>query len=147
MHHLYAIIVVSASVLIVGALVLLLVWLDRLPSFAGRFPFRTWGIPLILVLIAFLDGTLRHDFQLPGSPATVLGALNLFVIIRGLVRGTIWLAGLETAAFWCAWAFGWTAAHGGVDEGMLDSWFGIVGVTSIVVTIGLVSCKENVKSD
>ena len=142
MHNLYAFIVVSASVLFFGALIVLLEWLQRRQPFRNRFPFRKWGLPLALVLVAFLDGTLRHEFPLPGPKAIVLGALNVFVVLYGMWRETIWLSTLETAAIWCAWAFGWTAAHGGVDENLAIGFFSTIGAMSVVMSGFLVAMKK-----
>ena len=142
MHNLYAIIVVSASALFFGALIVLLEWLQRRQPFRNRFSFRKWRLPLALVMVAFLDGTLRHEFPLPGPKAIVLGALNVFVVLYGMWRETIWLSALETAAIWCAWAFGWTAAHGGVDENLAIGWFSTIGALCVVASGGLVAGKK-----
>ncbi len=139
MHNLYAIVVVCASIVIVGTLTFLLKWLERQQPFPRHLPFRRWILPLLLVLISFLDGTLRHEFRLPGPPGAVLGALNAFVIVRGFVRRTIWLSTLQAVAIWCAWALGWTAAHGGVDDNVLPGWFGVVALVCVATTCGLVA--------
>ena len=134
MHNLYAIVGVAASVFIAGSLVILLEWLERQQPFRHRFPFRQWILPLMLVLVAFLDGFLRHEFTLPGPSFAVLGALTAFVLIYGLYRGTAWLSSFEALAVWSTWSFGWTAAHGGIDDELLSSSFRTVGGISVVVT-------------
>ena len=134
MHNLYATVVVAVSVVFVGLLMLLLEWLERRQPFRWQIPWRAWVRPILLITIAFLDGMMRHEFALSGPPALVLGGLNLFTVLFGIYRMTIWVTTLEAAAIWSAWVLGWAGAHGGWDQSVPVGIFSGLAVSCVVVS-------------
>ena len=101
---------------------------------AGKYHGAPGFVQILLITIAFLDGMMRHEFALSGPPALVLGGLNLFTVLFGIFRKTIWVTTLEAAAIWSAWVFGWTGAHGGWDQSVPVVVFSVLAVSCVVVS-------------
>ena len=132
MHNVYATVVIVVSVLFVGMLMLLLEWLERHQPFRKEIPWRAWARPILLVLLAFLAGMLRHEFTLPGPPGLVLGGLNLLAVFYGIFRQTVWVTTIEVALIWGVWVFGWTGAHGGMDQSLPAGLFSLIAALCVV---------------